>query len=240
MPVGIEGEVIKGSPICRGIAVGKLFFLSRKEFAATETTIHPNQTEREVERYRVALTRSKQDLKRLQKQLETESALDGILILEAQLEMLHDPLLTEEIEKDIRITHKNAEYVFQQALFKFKDQFQALNDSFFAERFKDLQDLSRRIFSYLNESGSQSIKDVSPQSVVCALELTASDAAEASSWYVGAFITENGGATSHAAIVAKAKGIPYVTNVNLEYLKQFSDSPIIVDGRTGKIIVTQR
>ncbi len=237
MQVGLVEEVIRGSPICRGIAIGKLFFLNRKEFAASDTPIHPNQTEREVERYRTALARSKQDLKRLQKQLEAESALEGILILEAQLEMLHDPLLTEEIEKEIRITNKNAEFVFQQALFKFKDQFQALNDTFFTERFKDLQDLSRRIFSYLNESGGQSIKDVLPHSIVCALELTASDAAEASSWYVGAFITENGGATSHAAIVAKAKGIPYVTNVNLEYLKQYPESSIIVDGRTGKIII---
>lgn len=237
MPVGLEEEVIKGSPICRGIAIGRPFFLTRKEYAATDTPIHPNQTEREIERYRAALVRSKQDLKRLQKQLETESAIDGILILEAQLEMLQDPLLTEEIEKEIRITHKNAEYVLQQALLKFKEQFQALNDTFFIERFKDLQDLSRRIFSYLNESGSQSIKDVAPHSIVCALELTASDAAEASSWYVGAFITENGGITSHAAIVAKAKGIPYITNVNLDYLKKLTDCLIIVDGRTGKIII---
>jgi phosphoenolpyruvate-protein phosphotransferase (PTS system enzyme I) len=235
--VGTEEIIIKGTPICRGIAMGKLFFINRKEFTVSETSISPSQTEHEIERYRTALSRSKQDLKRLQKQLEAESALEGILILEAQLEMLHDPLLTDQIESHIRTSCKNAEFIFQQALLKFQGQFQALNDSFFTERFKDLQDLSSRIFGYLYESGNFTIKDVSPHSIVCALELTASDAAEASSWYVGAFITETGGATSHAAIVAKAKGIPYVTNINLDYLKTHADSTIIVDGRTGKIII---
>jgi len=237
MQVGTEETVLKGSPICRGIAIGKPFFLNRKEFTVCETSIHPKQTDREIERYRSALSRSRQDIKRLQKQLEAESALDGILILEAQLEMLHDPLLTTEIENEIRTTHKNVEFIFKQALKKFQDQFQALNDSFFEERFKDLQDLSGRIFSYLHESGNPSIKDIAPNSIVCALELTASDAAGASSWYVGAFITENGGATSHAAIVAKAKGIPYVTNINLDHLKNNADHLLIVDGRTGKIII---
>lgn len=237
MQVGTEETIIKGTPICRGIAIGKPFYICRKEFTISETSILPAHTEHEIERYRAALSRSKQDLKRLQKQLEAESALEGILILEAQLEMLQDPLLTDQIENTIRTTYKNVEFIFQQTLLKCKDQFQALNDSFFTERFKDLQDLSSRIFGYLHESGNFTIRDIAPNSVVCALELTASDAAEASSWYVAAFITETGGATSHAAIVAKAKGIPYVTNVNLDYLKAYADCPIIVDGRTGKIII---
>ncbi len=114
--------------------------------------------EREIERYRQALSRSKQDIKRLQKQLEMESAVEGILILEAQLEMLQDPLLTIEIEKEIRKNKKNVEFVFQQAILNYQERFQALNDPFFAERFKDLQDLSRRVFSYLHESGNLSTK----------------------------------------------------------------------------------
>lgn len=229
--------VVKGAPICRGIAIGKPFFLNRDEFTIFEMCIPAAHTQREIERYRQALSRSKQDIKRLQKQLEIESAADGILILEAQLEMLHDPLLTIEIEKEIKKNKKNVEFVFQQALLKYQERFKALNDSFFAERFQDIQDLARRIFSYLHESGHLSLDDVPPNSIVCASELTASDAASAHNFCVSAFVTEGGGATTHTAIVAKAKGIPYITNVSLQALKENAQHPIIIDGRTGKIIL---
>jgi phosphotransferase system enzyme I (PtsI) len=237
MQLEAEELILKGSPICRGITIGKLFFLKRGEFKVFELNIRAADMDREIERYRAALSRSKQDIKRLQKQLEAESAHDGILILDAQLEMLQDPLLTKEIEKDIRKSKKNVEFVFQKALINFQERFNSSADPFFIERFKDLQDLSRRIFSYLHESGHLSLNDVPTNSIVCAQELTASDVAEAKINCVSAFITETGGATSHAAIVAKGKGIPYITKINLESLQAKTGSMAVVDGRTGTIIL---
>lgn len=237
MQLEAEELILTGCPICRGIAIGKPFFLNRDDFTIFEVCIPAAHMQREIERYRNALSRSKQDIKRLQKQLEMESAAEGILILEAQLEMLQDPLITTDIEKEIRKNKRNVEFVFQQALLNYRERFQALNDPFFIERYKDLQDLSRRIFSYLHDSGNLSLNDVPANSIVCAQELTASDAASAHSFNVSAFITENGGATTHAAIVAKAKGIPYITNVSLDPIKENTDRTIIVDGRTGKIIL---
>lgn len=237
MQLEAEEVILQGNPISRGIAIGKPFFLNRDEFKVFECNIRAAEMERELERYRVALSRSKQDIKRLQKQLEAESAIEGILILDAQLEMLQDPLLTLDIENEIRKSKKNAEFIFQQALIRFQEKFNSSEDSFFIERFKDLQDLSRRIFSYLHETGHLSLNDVPYNSIVCAQDLTASDAAEAKISCVGAFITTSGGSTSHAAIVAKAKGIPYITNIDLELIKSNADALMIVDGRKGLIIL---
>ena len=237
MPLGGEEVILKGCPICRGIAIGQVFFLYRDDFTISETSILPAHTSNEIERYRQALLHSKQDIKRLQKQLEMESATEGSLILEAQLEMLQDPLLTTEIEQEIRKNRKNAEFVFQQALLKYQERFQSLDNLFFRERFKDLQDLARRVLSYLYENGNFSLCDVPLGSIVCAQELTASDAASARVGCVSAFVTEIGGATTHAAIVAKAKGIPYITGINLEFLKEQTGQEMIVDGRTGKLIL---
>lgn len=237
MHLEAEELILTGSPICRGIAIGKLFFLNRGEFKVFELKLRAADMNREIERYRAALSRSKQDIKRLQKQLESESALEGILILDGQLEMLQDPLLTIDIEKEIRKTKKNAEFVFQQAVTKFQERFNSLDDPFFMERFKDLQDLSRRILGYLNESGHLSLNDVPPNSIVCSQELTPSDTAEAKTSCVEAFITETGGVASHASIVSKAKGIPYITGINLEVIKANSEALVVVDGRTGTIIL---
>lgn len=233
----LQELIITGTPICRGIAIGKPFFLNRDDITIYEMCIPASHTHREIDRYRHAISRSKQDIKRLQKQLEIESASEGIQILEAQLEMLQDPLLTIEIENEIQTNQKNVEFVFQQALLKYRDYFQSMKDSYFAERFQDLQDLARRIFGYLHESGNLTLNDVPPNSIVCSSELTATDAAGAQAVCVSAFLTETGGATTHAAIVAKAKGIPYITNLSLDIVKENSHSQIIIDGRNGKVIL---
>ena len=58
-----------------------------------------------------------------------------------------------------------------------------------------------------------------PQSIICTYELIPSYTAEATLGEVQAFITEIGGSTSHAALIAKAKAIPYVSNIRIDLLK---------------------
>jgi phosphotransferase system enzyme I (PtsI) len=62
------------------------------------------------------------------------------------------------------------------------------------------------------------------------------DTAEANSACVGAFVTTSGGVTSHAAIVAKGRGIPYVSSINFSALELPQNGLVIVDGRTGEVI----
>lgn len=234
-----EGKeiILKGHPICRGIAIGKAFFLKYNEFQIFETFIAKDYTVHEIERYRNALSRTRQDIKRLRKQLEIESASEGISIIEAQLEMLQDPLLTSEVEKEIHKSQKNADYIFQQAIQKLESHFKTLNVAFFEDRFKDLQDLSRRILNYLQDRGQSSLHLAPLNSIVCAHELTACDAASAQCSHIQAFLTQTGGSTTHAAIVAKAKGIPYISNINLEIIQNHLSAPLIVDGRIGQVII---
>ena len=80
-----EEVVLKGSSICRGIAIGTPFFLNRDAFPVIEKKISSAHTKDEIERYRQALLRSKEDIKRLQKQLAIEAAQEAIFILEGQL-----------------------------------------------------------------------------------------------------------------------------------------------------------
>ncbi|MFI5342955.1 MAG: phosphoenolpyruvate--protein phosphotransferase [Chlamydiales bacterium] len=233
----VEEITIKGSPICRGIAIGKSYFLKREEIPVTETYLTAKQSRHEIERYRLALSRCWREIKSLQKQLESELASEGVLILESQLEMLSDPLLTSEIEKKILSLHKNAEFVLQQTIVQLKDRCSTIEDPSFSERYRELLDLTQRVLSILHENSSYSFNHLPPQSIVCAKELTATDVAGANPYFVGAFITETGGATSHAAIIAKAKGIPFITNIKLSTLQEYGENCFIVDGRLGKVII---
>lgn len=227
---------LKGLPICRGIAIGKPFFFHVVENEIPDYKIEKNDIEKEVSRFHQAIAKTRDDIRRLQKQLEIEQIIEGTQILDAQLQMMQDPLITDNVEIEILNSSRNAEIVFHEIITRFQEKFDTFSDPIFSERFKDIQDISRRVMSYLLDN-VVSNSDIPKGSIVFARELTTSDIAEANKSSVIAFVSHFGGTTSHAAIVAKAKGIPYITSVEYESVESFKDCDLILDARTGDIIV---
>ncbi|HEV8051208.1 MAG TPA: phosphoenolpyruvate-utilizing N-terminal domain-containing protein, partial [Parachlamydiaceae bacterium] len=205
-----------GTPICRGIAIGHPFFYTLSDEIVPEYFIDADAIEEEIVRYQRALQQGCEDIKCLQKRLQKECVFDGAAILDAHLQIMQDPMLTTYVEEQIRITLKNADYIFQSVIKKYQKKFDSIADPFFCERFKDIKDISRRILNHLRNGVQVCLADTPGESVVFASDLTAFDTAEAKSGFVVAFVTQSGGATSHAAIVAKAKGIPYVSSVDFD------------------------
>lgn len=228
---------VKGVPICPGIAIGEPYFLTLPDDDIRESRIPLKDVEGEITRFLEAIARSKEDVQRLQRKLKKEHVLEGAAILDAHLQVMQDPLLTELIEKEIRKTRKNAEFVFASLIHQYEKKFRSLPDPYFRDRFRDIEDVSRRVMGHLREKVRRSLEEVAVDSIVFAAELTASDVAEANVGRVGAFVTASGGATSHAAIVAKAKGIPYVTDIDIDaFVGARKSSSVIVDGKAGTVI----
>lgn len=229
--------ILQGTPICRGIAIGHPYFFTLPEEMIPEYGITGDAVHEEIARYQQALALGREDIKSLQDRLRRECIFDGVAILEAHLLIMQDPMLTTHVEEQVRITKKNVDYVFQIIMKKYQKKFDAITDPFFRERFKDIQDISRRILGHLRHSAHRCLADIPPNSIVFASDLTACDTAEAQNGCIVAFVTCSGGVTSHAAIVAKAKGIPYVSSVDFEKISVDKDGWVIVDGRTGEILV---
>lgn len=229
--------ILKGLPICRGIAIGKPLFLTSTEEEIPELALTDDLVADEVTRYQRAIQLSHKEIKQLQEQLQQERISEGVTILEAHLQMMQDPLLTSSVEDEIRSSKKNAESALQTLLEGYREKFNALEDPFFRERFKDIQEISKRIVGHLRSNVKSSLALLPPNSIVFSRELTVSDTVEAHASKVSAFVTECGSPTSHAAIVAKARGTPFVSNISYEKLSQYQHQMAIVDGRTGDIIL---
>lgn len=230
--------ILKGVPICRGVAIGTPYFFSFVEDVTLEQTIPSHCIDFEISRYESALIQSQEDILRLQKQMEEERIHDGASIFDAQLQLIRDSLFTKDVEKKIRINQKSAQAALQTVISECQKKFNALPNQFFRERFKDVQDISRRILNHLRSSIRISLKNLPPNSIVFSRELAASDTAEANISCASAFITELGGTTSHAAIVAKARGTPYVSSIPFDNIKTSQHQTVIVDGRTGELILS--
>nr|NGX51565.1 Phosphoenolpyruvate-protein phosphotransferase [Chlamydiota bacterium] len=234
----LQEVVLEGAPISGGIAIGRLFFLEGyQEEIVPEFTIASTEIEKEVGRYRRAVRLSRDDLNDLQGFLAKEGSTEAISIIDTHIQMLEDPFMTTFMEKKIRDRMKNTEVVFRSVMTKYEEDFSKVKDSFFKQRLLDVKDLSKRILRNLHPRKKISSADIPNDSVVFTKELVPSSTAEASKGRVLGFITELGGATSHAALIARSKGIPYVANVAIDLLQSLESSMVIVDGRAGVVIV---
>lgn len=226
-----------GIPISQGIAIGKPYFYTFIEDEVHETQISSDAVEYEIERYLKAVEHCKKDIRQLQDRLNAENALEAVAILETHIQMIDDPLITNKVLGEIRSKKKNADFVFKQITQEYHKKLDSMSDIFFKERAMDLQDITRRVVSYLCEERYVNLVDIPENTIIFARELAASGVAEVKTENVRAFVTESGGATSHAAIVAKAKGIPYIGNIDFTFLEKIDVELAIVDGRRGDIIL---
>lgn len=229
---------LKGAPVSEGIAIGIPIFLSYSdEDDIPDFPISTGEVEGEIARYRQALSSSREDLKKLQADLSGEGSKEVASIIGTHIDMLDDPLMTTHMETKIREMLKNTESVFHAVINDYEKRFNETNDSFFNERLSDFRDLSQRVLRNLCDSENISFDNIPPNSIVFAKELIPSDTASLQATRISAFVTQSGGGTSHAALIARAKGIPYVASIDMEILQNAKGKCVIVDGLTGDIIV---
>ncbi|MEN9654100.1 MAG: phosphoenolpyruvate-protein phosphotransferase [Chlamydiota bacterium] len=229
-----EEVILRGLPISRGVAIGNPLFFMSFEDDVPQVCIPSKEVDREIDRYRKALDLSRRDLEQLQRNsLHPEI----MAILGTHLEMMHDPMLTTEIEDEIRSKQVNTEMIFQGLMEEYKSRFSTLKDAYFQERVRDVVDVSRRILGHLHPLGRVRMSDVPHNSVILTQELVPSETVEANASLVSGFVTAVGGLTSHAAIIARAKGIPYVANIDIKVLKRLNLHSVIVDGSEGLLII---
>ncbi|MGH2763800.1 MAG: phosphoenolpyruvate--protein phosphotransferase, partial [Thermoleophilaceae bacterium] len=113
--------------------------------------------------------------------------------------------------------------------------FRALDDTYMRGRAVDVEDVASRVLARL--AGVPSGVALEAPGIVVADELTPREAAGLDPADAWAIATARGGATAHAAILARALGIPAVVGLGGPLLTIAEDTPLIVDGETGVVEV---
>lgn len=233
--------VVDGLALSDGIAMGKPFFMHSEETKVLKVPVTENEIENEIKKYHKALDKSREDLLQLQKDLKGDVDPEVIDILDTHIAILADPFMTQSVEDEIRCNKKNSEKAFLDFVDGYRNRFQKSFEEniHFQERMKDVGDVYRRILQNLH-TGSLEKTGPTKGSILVAPEISPSYAAEAKLLDVGAFVTQTGGETSHAAIIAKAGGIPYVAKVNVQMIENQAIDVMIVDGMQGKVILNPK
>lgn len=237
----VEEIFLTGASISEGIAIGKLFFLKAFQYEVIpQLSIPSSDVEKEIGRYRGAVDSSRQDLHDLQCFLAKEGSTEAVSIMDTHIQMLDDPFMNELMEKKIRQKMQKTEIVFRAVMSEYEKEFSRVKDSFFTQRLLDVKDLSQRILRNLCPNTELLTKNIPKGSVVFTKELTPSTIAEACFRHVNGFITEIGGITSHTALIARSKAIPYIANINIDSIYNYAGATVIIDGKKGEIIINPK
>ncbi|AAP05077.1 phosphoenolpyruvate--protein phosphotransferase [Chlamydia caviae] len=232
---------VPGMTLVSGVAIGKAFFLGTSPLQVHELTLPQEEVEHEIHRYYKALNRSKSDIVALEQEVQGKQGQQEISsILQAHLEIIKDPILTEEVVNTIRKDRKNAEYVFSSVMGKIEESLTAVQEGSLAvDRVQDIHDISNRVIGHLCCQHKSSLGDADQNLIVFSKELTPSEVASANPSYIRGFVSLVGAPTSHTAIVSRAKNIPYLANFsqeNWERIQEYSGKLVLVDGIRGEII----
>ncbi|AOS66159.1 phosphoenolpyruvate--protein phosphotransferase [Actinoalloteichus hymeniacidonis] len=173
-------------------------------------------------------------------ELTTRAArLDGEpkAVLETTAAMAADPALISSAEALVRDGGLPAARAVYEAAEKFAADLRALG-GYLGERAKDVLDIRDRVVAELSGARPPGVPDLLEPAVLVARDLAPADTADLDPTLVLALVTEEGGPTSHTAILARALRIPAV--VACAGVLELDDSlGLHIDGDTGTITVQQ-
>lgn len=227
--------IIKGIGICPGIAMGPPFILRQTMLALSPGSIDDHAVDSELARYRKAIFRSQKELSALRRNfLEAQ---EGLALIEAHMVLLRDPEWMRQIEEHIRDEKKNTEAAVMKTVDYYRERFSRIQDPHFQARFADIHDVSNRLLKALNQQAEQKREKLPESAVFFSDEIATSDTFWAKKAGVIAFVSRKGGPTCHAAIMARAQGLPYVVGIDISELIVDQLNTVIVDGEKGVIVL---
>ncbi|QTX32496.1 phosphoenolpyruvate--protein phosphotransferase [Aminithiophilus ramosus] len=233
MSLTLEGVVL--SP---GIGIGPVLPLVPLAFVETGSLLSEEERGAELGRLEEALNRAEADLVRLQAQAEKTLGADKAALFSAHRLMLRDPMLVGAVREAVAGGRSASDAVVVKTA-EIRALFEALPDPYLKERAADVDDVGRRLFRAL--TGHVDPSDLAGREggpfVVVARDLTPSDTALLDPSRVVALVTEEGGPTSHTAIIAQSLAIPALSAVAGALGRLIEGTVVIVDGLKGEVVV---
>ncbi|HEY3349061.1 MAG TPA: phosphoenolpyruvate--protein phosphotransferase [Thermoanaerobaculia bacterium] len=229
---------LTGIAVSPGVAVGRAVLWVSREDTSPRRTLEPEEIPGEIERFRRAAQASVAEIEETARHVKERLGSEYAGIFHAHALFLQDKAFVGPVERRIVHDAANAEWAVVQTTEDLVARFRSLPDESLRDRASDLDDVSRVLRRHLGgeEQSRLKMSDLAGEAIVLvADELTPSDAVRIPRDRVIAFVTERGGKTSHAAILARSFGLPAVVAVHGLLTAVGDGDRVVVDGRDGVV-----
>lgn len=221
---------LAGAP---GVGIGNALVI----FPATDLNSVPDREakciEDEINVFRLATTKVRQDMIDIKDRMIDVLPTEDRLLFDAYVLMLGSDTLVENTLELIREGNW-APGALRKTIQDHVHQFDSMEDAYLRERGADIRELGRRLLDYLLSEDSQD--QVLPENtILVGKEITAAQLAELPVKRIAGLVCTTGTNSSHAAILARAIGIPTVMGASDFPVKKVDGKSLIVDGYLGRV-----
>lgn len=228
--------LVAGLPTARGLASGPVFvYRGDGEIPVPEYVVQEGAEDEELRRLDRSIEEIKSDLEGMIAALRERTGRQDLRVFECHLMILEDAFLIDEIEKKVKKDRLNSEAAVKRVFAMHRMQFEKMNDSYFRERVRDLDDVERRLLKSLIGDKRQPHLELKSPSIVIADDLTPSETVQLPREYVLGFATNGGSTTSHVALLARALAIPAVTGLGDITHRVTPGEIVLLDGTNGTL-----
>ncbi|MBN2032802.1 MAG: phosphoenolpyruvate--protein phosphotransferase [Deltaproteobacteria bacterium] len=230
-------KTLRGIAVSPGIIIGKARLVDRSRVKILyQYLVNEQQVSREVDRFKEALQGAKEQIAAIKNKIP-EPLRKHAFILETHLLIMDDSMFSNATIQTIQSEKINAEWALKKSVQNIEKLFTQIEDRYIKERIVDVQYVAERILRNLAGREQEDLFEIKERVIIVAHELSPADTSSINISKVMGFITDVGGRTSHAAIMAQSLKIPAVVGLEIVTHHVHDGTLLIVDGQTGDVII---
>ncbi|TNE72130.1 phosphoenolpyruvate--protein phosphotransferase [bacterium] len=229
-------KTVWGITASKGVAIGKAQLLNHEEIHLSESKITADQADCEWKRIEEAIELIKKEIALTREIAQSTSNAEIDLIIETQLQILSDPELIDQISYHLVDLLNPADVSIWHAFQQFIDIMEQSRNEYMLQRIPDIKEIRDRLIRAVQQQ--QSNTNLNKASIIVADWVAPGEVVLAHQSGVKAIVCNQGGLTSHAAIIAHAMGIPMV--IGLKHITRLvkEDELLIADAIEGCVILS--
>lgn len=226
---------LKGTAASDGIGIAPVYLMTKPDLSFAKQRISDPRAE--IHRFKDALASVQDDLRRLKEQASSQMSKEDLAIFDVHIEMLDDPEMFNQVVTRVRSQRINAETAFEEVISRVIKEFTAMTgNKYMQERATDFANIRDQVLAKLEGKTLPNLQALDHPVIVVAHLIGPSDTSQMNRKYVKGIITEVGGKTSHAAIMARSLRIPAIVGCPGITKRVHNDQNMIMDGFTGEVI----
>ena len=221
---------ISGAPACPGIVIGNTSLYRRERPQISDTQIADDEADEHIGKFYEALDVAEEELRALLENTDLKASAD---LIEMQIAILQDPELHDRVEQEISANNKPVDAAVESIFRNYLQIIRNNHGDTFQNKSVDISDIRDRLLQIIHNKRD----NIKEGSILVARELSPREIISFSNRDIKGLITDRGGTTSHAAIIARSMNIPTVVGTKKASEIINAGDEVVLDGRNGEVVV---
>ncbi|MCB0720734.1 MAG: phosphoenolpyruvate--protein phosphotransferase [Ignavibacteriae bacterium] len=229
-----EEVIYKGIAASPGISISKAYHYAKNQVVIDDAQLDEEEITQELEDFDESIRISLKELNKIYELSRERIGDETSRIFDAQMEILNDDFFINMVKEKIKEGRRTAGYIFSKEIGKLTNALSNSDDDYMRDRVTDINDVRNRVIR--NMKRGKLVSKVEENSIIVAHELTPADTILFSRRKVQGYVTDIGGVTGHAALIARALRVPAVVGTKVASYRVLTGELVIVDGFSGLFI----